>query len=537
MALAEARTTRPDPDFDPLRDRVIIAAQIRTMDPRRPSATALAVRGGRILAVGSWDEVRAAAHRDAEVLDLEGSTVLPGFHDAHVHLTYQGLELSQVPLADTATVDEALDRLRVRAAETPRGRWIEGSGFALQRWNLPHPDRALLDEAVPDHPVLLRSQDHHSGWANSLALERAGVHAGTPDPEGGRLPRRDDGSPTGHLVERAVELVYRAVPEPDADALRRALEDAGRHFASLGVTTVHHMAFEPASHWRALALAATDDDFPLRVWACIPHGEIEAAKAIGVATGQGGDRFRIGGAKFFVDGALGSLTAWMLEPYAGSEDVGVTVDGPDVLRERIPLALEAGLVPVGHAIGDAAVRALVDAYEATAPAWRAASLRPRIEHAQHTHPRDVERIGALGLVASMQPLHLTFDGPTIRRHLPDREDRAYPMASLLRAGAIVAFGSDAPVAVPNVLDSLRAAVRRTDVDGVRVGEDERIPVEAALSAYTAGASDAIGRQGRSGVLRPGADADLVALSGDPVEDLGEDLRVSATLSGGRFTHR
>ena len=524
-----------DPEFDPLRDRLLVGARVRTMDADRPTAEAIAVRGGRILAVGTEPEVRATVGPGVQTIDLDGAVVLPGFHDAHVHLTYHGRELSQIRLDDTDTVEEALARIRARAEELPEGRWIQGSGFALQRWELPHPDRRLLDEAAPRHPVLLKSQDHHSGWANGLALERAGIHAGTPDPEGGSLPRREDGSPTGHLIERAVELVARAVPEPTPEAFRAALDDAGRDLASLGVTTVHHMAYEPASHWRALATAAGDDAFPLRVWACVPHQDIESAAALGLATGQGGDRFTVGGAKFFVDGALGSLSAWMLEPYLGSEDRGLTLDGPDVLRERVPAAIAAGLVPVAHAIGDAAVRALLEVYEATAPEWRAAGLRPRLEHAQHVHPDDVARIGALRLVASMQPLHLTFDGPSIRHVLHDREDRAYPLASLARAGAILAFGSDTPIAKPHVVDSLRAAVNRVGMDGAVVGAHEALPIEAALHAYTTGGAAAIGREGRSGVLRRGADADLVVLTRDPFEDLGEALTIGATMSAGRFT--
>jgi hypothetical protein len=296
------------------------------------------------------------------------------------------------------------------------------------------------------------------------------------------------------------------------------------------------MAYEPPAYWRATASAASTGSYPLRVWACIGQEHIEEAAAVGVATGQGGGSFTVGGAKFFADGALGSLTAWMLEPYAGSGgNVGVPVDGPEVLARRLPLAVRAGLTPVVHAIGDAANRAVLDALERTAPAWRAAGLRPRIEHAQHVHPDDLPRFAGLGVTASAQPLHLTFDVPTIQRTLPDRVERAYAFATLLATGATLAFGSDTPVAEPDVILGLRAATRRQGADGSVLGAGERITVAQALEAYTLGAARAIGREARSGRLAPGFDADLVILSHDPTRSL-DDLEVVATMKGGAVTY-
>ena len=535
--MTTAARSHADPTFDPLRDRLFVGATVRTLDPRRPTAQAVAVRGGRVLAVGDEEEVRARLAPGAETVELDGATLTPGFHDAHVHLGVHGLERAQVPLGDTTSFDEAVARLRARAEDTPPGRWVLGSGFAVQRWGGTEPDRAALDAAVPDHPVLLSSQDHHGGIANGAALARAGVHAGTPDPSGGVFRRRPDGEVSGYLLENAVEQVARAVPPPTPGELRHALLDGAGSLAARGITTVHHMAYEPASHFRAMGLAARDEAFPLRVWACVPQEEIEAAAALGVATGLGGVRFEVGGAKFFVDGALGSLTAWMLEPYDGTDDVGLALTDPETLRERVAAAVDAGLTPVAHAIGDAAVRTLLDAFEATEPAWRAAGLRPRVEHAQHMHPDDVARLGHLGLVASMQPLHLTFDAPTIHTRLADREDRAYPMRSLAEAGAVLAFGSDTPVAVPDVPASLRAAIGRTGLQGLSVAPHEALTPEQAVRAYTVGAATAIGREGRSGVVRPGADADLVAWSDDPLEGRFEGLTALRTVVAGRVVAR
>jgi predicted amidohydrolase YtcJ len=519
-------------------DTILLAHRVRTQDPAEPLTDAVAWSAGRIVAVGPRERVLALRGAATRVIDVPWATALPGFHDAHLHLTQHGLELDQVPLQDAATMAEGLERVAAAAAREPEGSWILGAGFALQRWGVTGLDRRDLDRVAPRHPVLLRSQDHHSAWASTRALDLAGVDARTPDPAAGTVVRDADGVPTGLLLEAAEDLVRRAVPEPDAAALARALDAGGRHLAAFGITTVHHMAAEPPAYWRAIASRASGNDggppFPLRVWATIPHADLEHALAIGLAGGHGGDRFTVGGAKFFADGALGSRTAWMLEPY-GEGGVGIAVDGPELLRERFELAARAGFAPVTHAIGDAANRAVIGALEATAASWRAAGLRPRIEHVQHLHRDDVGRLARLGAVVSVQPIHLTFDAPSVRALFPQHVDRAYRLRDLLDAGAPLAFGSDTPVASPDVVAGLRAAVARRGVDGEPLGADQALTVAEALHAYTVGAAHAIGREGRSGVLRVGADADVVLLSHDPHEGL-DGLEVAATILGGSFTY-
>jgi predicted amidohydrolase YtcJ len=513
---------------------LILIARVRTMDDARPTADAIALAGGRVLALGTADEVMAARGPRTTVREEPGGCVLPGFHDAHVHLGQHGLSLGELRLDDAATLEEALARVALRAHERPPGTWILGAGFALPRWGLRTLRREDLDRVAPDHPVFLRSQDHHAAWANSAALRAAGVTRATADPEHGVVIRDGSGEPTGYLLESAGGLIKAAVPAPDEAALAGALAAAGRDLATYGVTTVHHMAYEDPRSWRAIAHAASREAYELRVWSCIPHADLEHAAAIGLAQGHGGDGFTVGGAKFFADGALGSRTAWMLEPYASGEGSGMAVDGPDVLEARYRLAAEAGFASVTHAIGDAAVRAVVDALEATSDAWRPRGLRPRIEHVQHVHPDDVRRIGALGLTASMQPIHLTFDAPSIREALADRLDRAYVMRDLHEAGAVLAFGSDTTVASPDVILGLRAAVRRLDLAGVALGPDQGLDVATALAGWTRGAAFAIGREDRSGRLREGADGDLVLLDHDPLDAL-DDLVVLLTVKGGRVT--
>ena len=517
-------------------DVLLLPGRVRTGDPALPVAEAVAWRAGRVSYVGDRAGARAHVGPTTRVLEAPGACALPGFHDAHVHLTQHGLELAQVRLDDAGSLDEGLQRVAEAAGARPPGSWILGAGFALQRWGVAALRREDLDRAAPHHPVLMRSQDHHSAWVNTAALAFAGVDAATPDPEHGTVVRDADGAPSGLLLERALHLVWDRLPRPGAEALAAALDAAAADLAARGITTVHHMAYEPASYWRALAGKASRADggaYPLRVWAAIPHADLERAAAIGLAGGQGGDFFVVGGAKFFADGALGSRTAWTLEPYPDG-GTGVAVDGPDVLRERFALAADAGFAPVTHAIGDAANRAVLDALEATAPRWRAAGLRPRIEHVQHLHRDDVARLARLGVVASMQPIHLTFDAPSVRALFGDRIDRAYRTRDLLDAGTVLAFGSDTPVASPDPLAGLRAAVRREGVDGVPLGPDQALTTQEALHAYTAGAAFAIGREARSGVLRVGADADVVLLDHDPVDHL-DDLAVRATFLAGDAT--
>ncbi len=510
---------------------------VLTMDRHRPRAGAVAVKGDKVLAVGSAAELHPLAGPGTRVVQLGGRTLMPGLHDAHVHLTGTGEELDHVDLSRAASLDEALALVRDRAEQLAPHEWVRGAGFALHRFGLSTVGRneaEALDAAAGGRPVLLASQDHHSTWASRGALRQAGVTADTQVPNG-VIVLDEDGEPTGLLLEEARDLVEAALPPPDAATIARWLERAAAHFAALGVTTVHHMAAEPAAYFRQLALSASEPSYGLRVWACLPHAQIEAAADIGLATGQGGQQFTVGGAKFFADGALGSRTAWMLEPYLGSQNRGMAVDGPEVLNERVPLALQAGLTPVIHAIGDAATRAVVDVFEATAPAWRAAGLRPRLEHAQHMHPSDVTRAGTLGLVASVQPIHLTFDVDSISTELADRLDRAYPMRSLASAGAVLAFGSDSPVAPPDPFVGLRSAARRASASGARLTPTEAIGPDEALYAYTRGAAYAIQAEARSGMLAPGYDADLVVLSHDPTVSL-DGLSAVATMKAGRFTH-
>lgn len=516
-------------------DRIVIGTVVPfTKNAQRYEA--VAILHGRVLALGTEAEIMALAGPRTTIDRFPDGFILPGFHDSHVHLSGHGLALQALDLNRIDSFPEALQLIAERATGTD---WLEGVGFGLDRFGLTGvgpAERAALSNAAPHTPVLLRSVDRHAIWLNEVGLAKAGITAATPDPAGGKIVRDSDGNPTGLLLETAGDLAKAALGEPSPELIQKALRMGALDLARHGITTVHDMGALSARQWRETASAASQPEFPVRVWACIPHAEIEAAQALGVATGQGGEHFMVGGAKFFVDGALGSHTAWMLEPYAGTDQVGIAVDGPAILKERIPLAIEAGLTPVIHAIGDAANRAIIDVLEETAPLWQAAGMRPRIEHAQHLHETDVVRIVQLGIIPSMQPIHLTFDAPLIRRWLPNRTQRAYLFRTLKDGGARIPLGSDTPVAPPGVIADIVAATTMTARDGSVLQQDQALSVAEALWGHTRDAAWAIGQEHVSGALAPGMVADLVVLNQDPFGSL-TGLEVRYTLKAGKMTFK
>ena len=512
-------------------DLIYHNGRVHGMTDDRQVTGAIAIRAGRILATGSFGALARFQRKDTRLVDLNGATVLPGFHDAHVHLAGYGMSLGRLELSDAGSVPEALELIRA----APPGDWLQGQGFSVTRWGAENLTAAALDAIWPDRPVALRSQDHHSAWFNSRALQLTGIGPDSEDPAGGRIQRDDFGRPTGLLFEAAASLALSRVPQPEAHTVCSALSAAAESLARLGITTVHDMAYEPATWWRATADSASSSDYPLRVWACLPQEELEAAAAIGLSTGQGGDNFVIGGAKFFIDGALGSATAWMLEPYEGTSDHGVAMLDSQVFHDRMALAASTGLAPVIHAIGDAAVHETLNALEASRDVWQPQGLRPRIEHAQHITRQDITRMAALGVIASMQPIHLTFDALQLHRLLGARAPQSFAFRQFREQGVALAFGSDTPVAPPGVIAGLRAAVERRGLNDSHFEPQEALSVDESLYAYTRGAAWAISREAVSGKLAAGFDADLVVLSGDPHDSL-DGLNVVQTVKAGRVTY-
>jgi predicted amidohydrolase YtcJ len=479
---------------------------IYTMDARLPQVAALSIAGGAI--VGGVD-VREG-DRDVvggERIDLDGRAVLPGFTDAHVHFLEWALARRRLDLTGCRSRAEALAAVAVAPSG---GGWLHGRGWRSAAWPDGEPTAAALDAVTGERPAALWAHDGHTVWVNTAALRSAGAeHA------------------TGVLCEWEAWRF----PLPAADPLERsrAVREAMAVANARGVVAVHDMQ---RAHGRELwQRLDADRRLTLRVTMSIPLEQLGAARALDLRGGFGGDMLRVGAVKAFMDGTLGSGTAWMLD---GSGEVLL---GEAELADAVREAAAGGLAIAVHAIGDGANRAALAAFAATAAAWQGEALRPRIEHAQCVHPDDLPRFAELGVVASIQPVHATSDRDVADRRWRDRPG-AYRARSLLDAGAHVAFGSDAPIEDLDPLAGVAAAVHRTVDDRPPWRPDERMAVADALFAATAAPAYAEGAERRRGRLLPGMAADLVVLETDVVRRPDDIARagVVATMVGGRWVH-
>ena len=517
---------------------------IHTMDRLHPRASALVVTGDRITAVGD-DSLRTLAGPATQTIDLGGRTVTPGWIDAHLHFLAYGLSLREIDLINVPTRDAALERIAARAATTPAGQWLTGRGWDQVLWPEPvFPTAAQLDAVTPHHPAFLRRKCGHAGWANSLALKLAGITRTTPDPAGGAIERDPaTGEPTGILLERAMELVANLQANPtDAtvlDAVRVAQTQAHR----LGITGIHNMEGAPAL--RAFQELRRRGEWKLRVLQQIPEVDLDAAIALGIQSGYGDAWIRFGAVKIFADGSLGARSALMVEPYEGEpHNRGIAVSTAAHLQQQVMKAAQAGLAVHIHAIGDQANRNVLDAIETTRRAGIGLHLRHRIEHAQVLHPADLARFATLQVIASMQPIHCTQDIVLADRHWGSRSRLAYAWSSLLSSGAALAFGSDAPVETPDVMQGIYAAVTRRRADGYPGAEgwipEECVSVEEAVYAYTLGAAYAGGEEALKGSLTPGKLADITVLDADIFAIAPEEILttpIAATIVGGEIVYR
>ena len=516
------------------------------------SAEALLARDGRVAAVGRAADLARDAGR-AERVDLRGGLMTPGWFDAHVHFMWWGFQMAELDLRSTKTLEEALDQIGRRARELPPRHWLTGGRFDKNNWGR-WPTAADLDRVTGDRPALMRSRDGHSRWLNTAALRAAKIAKDTVAPEGGAIFRDETGSPTGVLQERANELADRAVPaatEADCDAATmRAQEEALRR----GVTGVESL--EQASSYAALRRARERGELKVRALMGIPHRSLalslpttgtppqirntarfdfEAALQTGMRTGQGDDWLQLGHVKFFTDGALGSQTAALEEPYEGTDDRGILTFDPMELRTDVARAAAGGLAVAIHAIGDRAVRIALDAIAPTR--ITSPELRQRLEHIQLVREEDLGRFGALGVIASMQPIHCTSDRDIADRYWgPKRTSRAYPWRTLLERRAVLAFGSDAPVEPIDPLLGIHAAVtRRRPGDRDAWFPAQRLTLDEAIHGYTAGAAYATGREREWGTLEVGMRCDATVVDRDLAKLEESDLlqaKVSATVTDG-----
>ncbi len=466
---------------------------------------------GRILATRA--RARAVAGRDALVLELRGQA-WPGLGDSHLHLEALALGRLGVDLSGARSREEALERVHRRARSLPSDAWLLGRGWYNDQWRAPgFPDRHDLDSAAAGRPVLLHRADGHSAWLSTAALRAAGITPGTSDPEGGVIDRGPDGGPTGILRESAIALAATAVPVVPAAAYDGALLAALRDLARLGLTSVQ--SFDGPRSFASLQRLHAAQRLPLRVTHHLPVAQLGEAERMGVRSGLGDDTLRIWGVKGFLDGSLGSRTAQMLD---GS---GVEVMPQDELEDAVRRCARAGLNICLHAIGDRAVRRALNALLPLAgarPDWR-----PRLEHAQFVHPDDAPRFRAGGVIASMQPIHAVTDRPLTDAEWPKQAAHAHAWKALKRAGAILAFGTDAPVESADPLACLHAATTWRREVGWH--PEQALSQREALSAYTVGAAFSAGLERELGRLAAGYLCDVT------VVDSG---RVTATIVGGRL---
>ena len=532
-------------------DLILRNGRLYTGDPDLPWAEAVACRDGRIVALGRDDEIAdlAGDARQTEVIEVGSRLVLPGFTDAHVHFAAYARRLQEVALDGVDRLEVVLERVRQRAERTPPGGWVEGWGWDESAWDAP-PHRSLLDRVAPDTPVVLKRVDMHTWWVNSAALRQAGITRDTPEPAIGRIERDAAGEPTGLLREwGAIAPIEACLPAPDEATLDAWLLDAIAEAHRLGITGIHD---QRVRHDGRASLAAFQrlhrrGQLNLRVHCNLSSEDLASAEALGVCSGFGDERLWLGHIKAFADGSMGSTTAWMLEPYVGRpDDYGLIVTPPAEIEALIRRCERAGWRVAVHAIGDRAVREVLDAFERAGAVSTPAGddgMRHRIEHVQLIHPADLARLSRHGIAASMQPAHIPLDHHIADQVWGDRARHAYVFRALLDCGTAVAFGSDAPVAPFSPLVGIAAAVTRQDARGEPPAgwyPEQRISLAEAIRGYTLGPAVVAGRQHLCGSLTPGKRADMVVLSRNLFEVEPAAIAavgVELTIFDGRIVYR
>ncbi|MEV6979207.1 amidohydrolase [Kitasatospora sp. NPDC093806] len=538
-------------------DLVFTRGPVHTGDAARTRATGLAVTGDRITAVGH-DEVRELIGPGTEVVDLTGRLLLPGFQDAHIHAVYGGTELAACDLTGTVGVADYLARIRAYAEAHPEQEWITGSGWSMESFEGGLPTRQLLDSVVPDRPVYLTNRDHHGAWANTRALELAGLTRDTPDPADGRIEREADGTPSGTLQEGATALVARLLPpSTTADRLDGLLR-AQRLLHSLGITGwqdallgVFNGQPDPSDAYLAAARAGT---LTARVtgalWWERDRGSEQIPELVERRAALTHGRFRARAVKIMQDGIAENFTAAMTSPYldgcgCATANAGLSFVDPVALRGHVTALDALGFQVHFHALGDRAVREALDAVEAARAANGHRGTRHHLAHLQVVHPDDLNRFARLGAIANIQPLWAAhepqMDELTIPFLGPERAAWQYPFGALQRAGATLAAGSDWPVSSPDPLAGLHVAVNRMEpeaTDGRVFLPEQRLDLASAIAAYTAGAAHVNGHDD-AGTLAVGNLADLVVLDRDiltaPPEEIAH-ARVLRTYVGGELVH-
>lgn len=526
-------------------DLVLIHGKVWTVDKAQPTAQAVAIRGDRIVAVGSDAEVQALVGPKTRKLDLRGKLLLPGFIDGHAHFISGGFQLLGIDLRPARNEQAFIDRIKAHVRRYP-GRWITGGDWDHESWpgaRLPH--KTLIDSITQDTPVFVSRLDGHMGLANSAALKAAGIDRNTPDPPGGAIVRDPaTGEPTGILKDEAMSAVYALVPDASEAEVMEAAHAALELARQCGVTSIQDI-----SSGRDVAIyqkLLNRGELTARIDCRLPIHQLEEHAALGIHAHFGNNMIQIGALKAFADGSLGSSTALFLAPYAGTKDVyGLPMD--IVLDGRMQKwCLEAdrnGLQLSVHAIGDSANRYMLDVFEKCVRENPRRDRRFRLEHAQHIAAADIPRFAKLGVIASVQPYHTIDDGRWAHKRIgTDRCREAYPFRSFLDQGVKVCFGTDWTVAPMNPLWSIYGAVTRRTLDGLNPDgwiPEEKISVAEAIECYTINCAYATYEETCKGMIKTDYLADLVVLSDDIFTIAPEkiwDVQVDCTILGGKVVY-
>ncbi len=544
-SIAAAQTIAPA-------DKILVHGRVYTVDEKQPWAEALAIRGERIVAVGTDKDIEAYRGRATQVIDAARHLVLPGFEDCHIHFMDGSLGLVQVDLNNAKTVAEIQRRVKEYAASHPREAWITGMGWTYPTFGAAAlPDKKILDDVVPDRPVYLVAFDGHSSWANSKALAMAGITKETPDPPNGKIVRDANGQPTGALKESAGNLVAGKMPKPTRQerlaALRLGIHEANQ----FGLTRVQSAGqdFEYLDLYDELR---REGKLTLRFYVAYfldpPELRAEDLEKIEDARRTYHDEWISGGVvKTMLDGVVEAHTAAMLTPYSDDpSQMGKMFWDPEKYKAAVLELDKRGLQIFTHAIGDRSVRTALDAYEEAARVNHTQDARPRIEHIETIAADDIPRFGQLGVIASVQPLHLYPDEDTLdiwaRNVGPERAQRAWSFHSIAANGGRLAFGSDWPVVTMNPWEGLQTGVTRKTSEGEPKGgfvPSEAVSLEDGIKAYTLGAAFAGRRDKEEGSLAAGKLADLIIVDQDLFkipESKIDKTQVLLTMVGGKAVY-
>jgi hypothetical protein len=497
--------------------------------------------------VGTAASIGPLIGERTEVISVDGSMLVPGFIDSHVHFLTGGSGLASVQLRDAKTPEEFARRVGEFAKTIEPGEWILNGTWDHKNWGEALPRREWIDPLTPDNPVWIMRLDGHMGLANSIALKLAGLDADSPDIDGGTIVRDASGKPTGVLKDNAMRPVLAAVPPPTEAQLDRYLDAAMRYVAGNGVTTVHDVAADDSDSWASLATyrrAERNDELITRIYSVPPLSDWEKLRDDIAANGRGTDWLKTGGVKAMMDGSLGSHTAAFFEPFTDKpDDSGLLINSLEDMRTWITGADAAGLQVNVHAIGDRAIHELLDIYYDVAKEHGDRDRRFRIEHVQHIHPNDIQRLALQNVIASMQPYHAIDDGRWAEKVIgPERAKTTYAFRSLIDSGAHVAFGSDWYVAPATPIEGIYAAVTRRTLDGANPDgwiPEQKITVEQALRAYTYEGAFASFDEDKKGTIRVGMLADMVLLDRDITaiaQETIREARVLYTIVGGEVVY-